>query len=68
MPSPEPFSGGGLTIPWGIAVDGNDNVWVANFGGQRVSEFCGAVCPRTAPRAPVPASRYPRRRATASTA
>lgn len=35
------FSGGGLTIPWGIAVDGDDNVWVSNFGKQRVSEFCG---------------------------
>ncbi len=35
------FRGGGLTIPWGIAVDGNDNVWVANFDGQRLSEFCG---------------------------
>jgi hypothetical protein len=43
-----PFRGGGLTIPWGIAVDGNDNVWVANFDGKRVSEFCGvnpAHCP-----------------------
>ena len=53
-----PFSGGGLTIPWGIAVDGNDTVWVANFGfpfdlahpedaaawpaPNRVSHFCGA--------------------------
>lgn len=53
-----PFSGGGgLTIPWGIAVDGNDTVWVANFGFpfgtgpgnssgdkgglNRVSHFCG---------------------------
>ncbi len=27
-----PFSGGGLILPWGIAVDGNDTVWVANFG------------------------------------
>jgi len=35
------FTGGGLTIPWGIAVDGNDNVWVANFAGQRISQFCG---------------------------
>ena len=46
--SPSAFTGGGLTIPWGIAVDGNDNVWVANFGGQRLSEFCGtnsADCP-----------------------
>lgn len=36
------FTGGGLTLPWGIAVDGNDNVWVANFGRKRLSEFCGA--------------------------
>jgi len=52
-----PFAGGGLTIPWGIAVDGNDTVWVANFGfpfdlahpeetaeweaPNRVSHFCG---------------------------
>ncbi len=42
------YTGGGLTIPWGIAVDGNDNVWVANFFGKRLSEFCGtdtANCP-----------------------
>ena len=29
-------------IPWGIAVDGNDNIWVANFGGERVTQLCGA--------------------------
>ena len=48
-PARRAFTGGGLTIPWGIAVDGNDNVWVANFGGQRLSEFCGARparCPK----------------------
>ena len=52
-----PFTGGGITLPWGIAVDGNDTVWVANFGfpfdlahpdtapeweaPNRVSHFCG---------------------------
>lgn len=50
-----PFTGGGITIPWGISVDGNDTVWVANFGvtpiqddngspsnlQPRVSHFCG---------------------------
>jgi hypothetical protein len=36
------FHGGGLTVPWGIAVDGADNVWVANFGQRRLSQFCGA--------------------------
>jgi hypothetical protein len=43
-----PFRGGGLTIAWGIAVDGDDNVWVANFGDQRVSHFCGRD-PRNCP-------------------
>ncbi|MFV2194871.1 hypothetical protein [Nocardiopsis sp. LOL_012] len=37
-----PFENGGLHIPWGIAVDGADNVWVANFGGQRLAHLCGA--------------------------
>ncbi len=35
------FTGAGMTVPWGIAVDGNDNVWVANFADQRISELCG---------------------------
>ncbi|MBW2149874.1 MAG: hypothetical protein JRI22_23030 [Deltaproteobacteria bacterium] len=37
-----PYTGGGLYMPWGIAVDGNDNVFVANFNGQRLSHLCGA--------------------------
>lgn len=44
-----PFTGGGVVLPWGLAVDGVGNVWVANFDGQRVSAICGAdpsVCPR----------------------
>jgi hypothetical protein len=32
----------GIRGPWGVGIDGNDNVWVANFVGQRVSELCGA--------------------------
>ena len=43
------FTGGGLTIPWGNAVDGNNTVWVANFGKQRISQFCGTTvsrCPK----------------------
>lgn len=35
------FGGGGLLIPWGVSVDGHDNVWVSNFGGERLSAFCG---------------------------
>jgi hypothetical protein len=45
---PTAFTGGGLTIPWGITVDGDDHVWVANFGKKRISEFCGLrsrTCP-----------------------
>jgi hypothetical protein len=26
------FQGGGILGPWSVAVDGDDNVWVANFG------------------------------------
>lgn len=46
-----PFTGGGITLPWGIAVDGDDTVWVFNFGAVKVgtstttptgiSRFCG---------------------------
>jgi len=46
--STTPFTGGGLTLPWGITVDGNDNVWVANFAGKRLTELCGRqveTCP-----------------------
>lgn len=57
MPPGSPFTGGGVTSPWGVAVDGNDQVWVANFSnGQgkvgpelmRVSQFCG-MRPETCP-------------------
>lgn len=54
-----PFTGGGITVPWGISVDGNDTVWVFNFGPDGVgstpttaltgiSRFCGtdpSKCP-----------------------
>ncbi len=42
------YTGGGTTLPWGIATDGDGNVWVANFAGKRLSNFCGvdaATCP-----------------------
>ncbi|MDX2376960.1 NHL repeat-containing protein [Microbacterium sp. LRZ72] len=45
----EPYTGGGLTLPWGIATDGDGNVWAANFEEQRISHFCGVnadTCPR----------------------
>jgi len=38
-----PFDGGKSIIsPWGIAIDGNDNVWVANSTGRSVTQLCGA--------------------------
>jgi len=38
-----PFDGGkNIVGPWGIAIDGNDNVWVANATGRSVTQLCGA--------------------------
>ena len=37
----EGYTGGGLVVPWGIAVDGADNVWVSNFAKRRIAEVCG---------------------------
>jgi len=37
-----PFDGARSLIgPWGIAVDGNDNVWVANSTGRSITQLCG---------------------------
>jgi DNA-binding beta-propeller fold protein YncE len=40
------FTGGGIFMPWGIAVDGNNDIWVANFAGPRsgligIARLCG---------------------------
>jgi hypothetical protein len=44
-----PFDGGKSIIgPWGITVDGNDHVWVANGFNKTVTELCGVrteTCP-----------------------
>jgi hypothetical protein len=39
-----PFTGGGLSGPWVATIDGNDNVWVSNFGASeaRITQLCGA--------------------------
>jgi len=38
-----PFDAGKMINgPWGIAIDGNDNVWVANAMGHSVTQLCGA--------------------------
>ena len=36
-------------IPWGVSVDGNDNVWVGNLYGQSLTHICG-VNPPIAPK------------------
>jgi streptogramin lyase len=37
-----PYGDGELNAPWGISVDGNDDVWTANFMGRGVSFLAGA--------------------------
>lgn len=47
-PVTNPITAGGLRNPWGLTVDADDHVWVANFGGQRLTELCGSdtsTCP-----------------------
>ncbi len=45
-----PFDGNKSLIgPWGVAIDGNDNVWIANSTGRSVAQLCGVrveTCPR----------------------
>ena len=36
-----PFTGGGISGPWSVTVDGDDNVWVANFGPMESGNFYG---------------------------
>jgi hypothetical protein len=52
-----PFAGGGIYGPWDVTVDGEDNLWIANFGPieanntlavGRLSKLCGVnpdACP-----------------------
>ena len=57
-----PFNGGGISGPWSVTVDGDDNVWVANFGPMKpgsvygdhktkaaVSKLAGVNCPGAQP-------------------
>ena len=39
-----PISGHGLVGPWAAAVDGDDNVWISNFGPATagIVQLCGA--------------------------
>ena len=36
------FDGGGaISVPWGLNIDGNDNVWIGNFWGRSVTLMAG---------------------------
>jgi len=38
------FNGGGIDGPWGVTVDGEDNIWVSNFGPLKPgSNFTGRL-------------------------
>jgi hypothetical protein len=41
QPAPEGFTGPGESIPWGINVDGNDDVWVGNMWGRSAALLAG---------------------------
>lgn len=46
--APSYDGGGSISGPWGITVDGNDHVWVANGFGKTLTELCGVrteTCP-----------------------
>jgi hypothetical protein len=41
QPAPMGFTGPAESIPWGINVDGNDDVWVGNMWGRSVALLAG---------------------------
>jgi outer membrane protein assembly factor BamB len=54
------FDGGGMSGPWSTTIDGEDNVWVANFGpfsgnfsNGRITKLSGASNPRYKPGTPL---------------
>jgi uncharacterized protein (TIGR03000 family) len=43
QPAPKGFTGDGkINVPWSVSIDGNDDVWVANFWGKGVVLMAGA--------------------------
>jgi streptogramin lyase len=61
-----PFDGGkSILFPWGVSIDGNDNVWVANALGHSITELCGARSENCRP-AKRPAIRFHRPGATSA--
>jgi streptogramin lyase len=43
------FTGGGLSAPTGIALDASGNAWIANAGGNSVTELSATGTPLTGP-------------------
>jgi hypothetical protein len=41
QPAPMGFTGDALNIPWGLNVDGNDDVWVGNMYSRNVTLMAG---------------------------
>jgi len=41
QPAPEGFTGPAENIPWGLNVDGNDDVWVGNMWGRSAALLAG---------------------------
>ena len=49
-PARPPVYGHGIVVPWAIAIDGNDHIWVSNFSNppDPIAELCGyrtETCP-----------------------
>jgi hypothetical protein len=43
QPAPMGFTGNNaINVPWGVSIDGNDDVWVGNFWGRGVVLMAGA--------------------------
>ncbi len=40
-PAPNGFSGLPINVPWGLSIDGNDDVWFGNFYGRGVILMAG---------------------------
>ncbi len=45
QPVPAGFSGEAINIPWGLNIDGNDDVWVGNMWGRSVTLLAGDNTP-----------------------
>ena len=66
QPAPMGFTGGkAVNVPWGVSIDGNDDVWIGNFWGRGVVLMAGDDT-KGHPGAPRPATPSTSSRAAAS--